>query len=95
MRKEGRHKEAGDSGIAVNPLGSPVLQEVSSGTHRQQTTHCGQVPTPGDQPKSGCVMRRVLVPDHSVRLRAFLALDDVKLNVIALLQSLITVQLDR
>jgi hypothetical protein len=39
---------------------------------------------------SGCVS----LPDNSVRLRAFLPLDDVKLHVIALFQSLVTIQLD-
>ena len=38
----------------------------------------------------GCVSQ----PDNCIRLRAFLSLDDVELHVIALFQSLITIQLD-
>ena len=39
---------------------------------------------------SGCVS----LPDNSVRLRTFLPLDDVEFHVIALFQSLVTIQLD-
>ena len=34
-------------------------------------------------------------PDYRIRLRAFLALDDVELNIIALFQRFVSVQLNR
>jgi hypothetical protein len=40
--------------------------------------------------RGGCVS----LPDNSVRLGSFLPLDDIELNVIALFQSLVTIQLD-
>ena len=40
-------------------------------------------------------MGGVLQPDNCIRLRTFLALDDVKLDVIALFQCFVTVQLNR
>ena len=40
-------------------------------------------------------MGRVLVADNCIRLWAFLPLDDVELYVIALFQSLVSVQLNR
>ena len=40
-------------------------------------------------------MRGVLVADNSIRLWAFLALDDIEFNFIALFQGLISFQLNR
>jgi len=42
----------------------------------------------------GCVVSGVPEADHCVRLRTFLALNDVELDLIALFQSLVSVQLD-
>jgi hypothetical protein len=37
---------------------------------------------------------RISLPDDCIRLRAFLALDDVELHIIAFFQSLVAIQLD-
>jgi hypothetical protein len=42
----------------------------------------------------GCAMGTVSVANHSIRLRSFLALYDIELDLIAFLQRLVSVQLN-
>jgi hypothetical protein len=52
--------------------------------------------TPGESALLGCAVSGsgILETEHRVRLWAFLALDDVELNIIALFQRLVAVQLN-
>ncbi len=54
-------------------------------------------PAGGQRSDSGCVVMGGRVPqaDHRVCLGALLALDDVEFHIVAFLQGLVTVQLDR
>jgi len=43
---------------------------------------------------SGCAMGAVLVADYGIRLGTFLAFNDIELDLIALFEGLVSIQLD-